>query len=296
MEIVCDDRESKVFNCADGMDNVSSQRLTTGDYLIGFRTPEGSFRALVVVERKTWVDLAASIKDGRVGNIQKLREYRDETGARIAYLLEGSPPKNPTTLIGGIPYKSLRAHLDHLLYTDSIIELKSSGPRASLDRMLEFARNLKQYAAASSSSSTADHLDSATRKRPAATEEYISDSIWGSIRGISVTTARAFRPYKVSQLYNGDLDHETVSNLMINGRHFGKARAKQLLDYIETQPFLKEILNAVPSMGARRVALLMAAVGERPRRMFEEWPTIRATKCITESCFATVERCLMQKQ
>ena len=233
-----------------------------------------------------------------LANVQKLREYRDETGARIVYLLEGNPPKNPTAEVGGIPYKSLRAHVDHLLYTDSIIELRSTGPRNSLERLLEFASNLQRYAVLPSSSSSAavDHLESAARKRPAPTEEEISDSIWGAVRGISATTARAFRPYKIAQLYNGELDQDKLSNLLVNGRRFGPARAKQLLEYIETQPFLKQVLEAVPSMGARRVFSLLTAVGPQPRRMFKEWPTIRATKCISEACFGAVERCLMQPQ
>ena len=296
MEIICDDREFKVFTHAAGMANVSRQRLTTGDFLIGYRAPSPvGFRALAIVERKTWADLAASIKDGRAANIEKLREFKAETGARIVYLLEGTPPKNPAMDIGGIPYKSLRAHVDHLLYTDGIIELHSSGPRASLERLIEFAGHLKRFATEAAVSEI-NHLESATKKRPAATEEQISDTIWSAVRGISATSACAFRPYKIAQLFSGELDMEILSNILINGRRFGSARARQLLDYIETESFLKQVLNAVPSMGPRRVLALMSVVGPQPRRMFQEWTAIRATKCISESCFATIERFLMQPQ
>ena len=55
---------------------------------------------IIVIERKTWTDLAASFRDGRKENIHKLQQYREQTGAKIAYLIEGKAfPSKSLTLI-----------------------------------------------------------------------------------------------------------------------------------------------------------------------------------------------------
>jgi ERCC4-type nuclease len=114
-----------------------AEHLTIGDYIIFYGD-----RALVVIERKTWTDLAASFRDGRKENIRKLNQYREQTNARVAYLIEGTAAPASTTRFARIPYRNLRAHLDHLLIRDNIIELHSTNLRSTVDRLFEFIRNI----------------------------------------------------------------------------------------------------------------------------------------------------------
>ena len=113
------------------------EHLTIGDFIIFV---DG--RALIVIERKTWKDLAQSICDGRIKNIVKLIQYRTQTNAKIAYLIEGKQCPLRTSKFGRIPYKNLRSHLDHLLFRDGIIELQSKSLADTVERLYEFTRNL----------------------------------------------------------------------------------------------------------------------------------------------------------
>lgn len=266
MEIYCDDRESKVIHCAcAGAEDILVHRLTTGDFIIGYRSGE-TMCPLVVIERKTWADLAASLKDGRVNNVKNLREYRDKTGAKIAYLIEGNIPANPEgALVAGIPYANLRAHLDHLLFSDSIIELHSTNAKDSLRRLREFAKNLKRYATTEGGS---DGLKIATEKRDLSDEE-VSDKIWSSLRGISAETARALRQFKIKQLF-ANLTEEKLAAVLINGRKFGPGRAASLTKKLSEKETFKSVLQAVPGIGPKKTELILLQYADL-RAFFQNW-------------------------
>jgi ERCC4-type nuclease len=117
--------------------NWRAEHLTIGDYIIFYKDI-----AIMVIERKTWNDLASSFHDGRKANINKLKQFNSQTGARISYLIEGQAFPSKTTKFSRIPYRNLRAHLDHLLVRDNIVELRSSGHHDTIDRMFELIRNL----------------------------------------------------------------------------------------------------------------------------------------------------------
>lgn len=114
-----------------------AEHLTTGDYIIFCNN-----RAIVVVERKTWPDLAASFRDGRKENINKLLQYREATGSKIAYLIEGQAFPANSTRFSRMPYVNLRAHLDHLLFRDGIIELRSANHIGTIERLFQLTKNI----------------------------------------------------------------------------------------------------------------------------------------------------------
>ena len=61
--ILIDDREKNVIPFFEKIDSdikYKIDRLTVGDYSVLYKD-----KILFIIERKTWVDLAASIKDGR---------------------------------------------------------------------------------------------------------------------------------------------------------------------------------------------------------------------------------------
>lgn len=293
MEIIIDDREHKVYSYSSGYDNVSSKRLTVGDFLIGYRTLDGTFCPLVIVERKTWMDLAASLKDGRTNNIEKLCEYRDKTGSKIAYLIEGSTPSNPASSeFSNVPYKNLRSHLDHLLFKEGIIELHTSGPRDSLRRLLEFSFNLEKYILKDEDKKIYDGVELATKKKELS-DDQISDKIWASIKGISHVSSRSFRPYKICQLFKIGkpvLTQDLLAAIEINGRKFGLARAAALLKSTEDNNFLKTVLAAVPKMGKKRIDIVISSVGTHD--FFENWDVIKKKLGIGSSCISSIEKYL----
>jgi ERCC4-type nuclease len=141
LDIIVDDREQAVipyFNKFNFPPNItySVSRVTTGDYSILYKN-----HVLFVIERKTWKDLAASIKDGRKHNVEKLLELRQSTGCHIIYLIEGNPLPNPNTNFCRVPYKNLRSHLDHLAFRDNIHMVYSKDEENTVSRIVEIINN-----------------------------------------------------------------------------------------------------------------------------------------------------------
>lgn len=103
------DEESKASDGGDGGGiPVYSVQLTVGDFAIIYKG-----QILAIVERKSWADMAASLRDGRSKNITKLRKARTELRARIYYLLEGRRPAR-NSLVGRVPMKAITSHLRHI--------------------------------------------------------------------------------------------------------------------------------------------------------------------------------------
>jgi hypothetical protein len=96
---------------------------------------------MFVFERKSWADLAASIKDGRKDNIQKMLKLRDQIGCKLFMLIEGPARFSPTHKIGRIPYKNLQAYLDHIVVRDGIFIIYSKSYTDTPLRLLEFIKN-----------------------------------------------------------------------------------------------------------------------------------------------------------
>ena len=103
-----DDRERNVivngFSCT-----TSVERLTVGDYAIVF---DG--KLLATIERKTWKDYGASIKDGRTANLAKLLDIRRTTGCDVYYIIEGKAFPHPNEDFAGIPYKNIASSIRNL--------------------------------------------------------------------------------------------------------------------------------------------------------------------------------------
>lgn len=112
--------------------------MTTGDYAIQFSG------YVILIERKTWEDLSASIKDKRIEyNHQKMLAARD-LGYRIMYLIEGKAP-NPdlaTVKVSGIPYGNMMAKLDHFAMGDGILIEYTRDALHTAKRLLEIGKHM----------------------------------------------------------------------------------------------------------------------------------------------------------
>ena len=109
MEIIVDDRERSIIPYIKILSdeknfNYKVQRCQVGDYAIAYKG-----YILLAIERKTWIDLASSLRDGRKENVNKLIALREKTGCQIAYLIEGNASPPFKQMYSRIPYKNLRA-------------------------------------------------------------------------------------------------------------------------------------------------------------------------------------------
>lgn len=136
-----DHRENKVHRWSDIWEekklDYEHKQLPAGDYII--TTLDG--RPLVIIERKTYPDFAASIMDGRMKNREKLYKFREKYGCRVVLLIEGEA--NPTKIVG---FKNIRASIDHMILRDNV-HVVYTGARGDDGDMLskKTAKYLAQY-------------------------------------------------------------------------------------------------------------------------------------------------------
>lgn len=107
-----DDREKVnrgLFDHLSGkrLSSVEVKRLTIGDYGIFYNG-----KLLIIIERKTWDDLAASIKDNRLDEqIQNMLKVQADSKVAVFILIEGNLRKEHAH----IPQANLIAKLDHVV-------------------------------------------------------------------------------------------------------------------------------------------------------------------------------------
>lgn len=282
-----------------------AEHLTTGDFIL----MDGA-NAILIIERKTWKDLAASIWDGRKHNIQKLIAYRESTGAKIAYLIEGAAFPASSKKFCRIPYKNLRAHLDHLLIRDNIIELRALNLSGTIERLFEFAKNISSIkisniislstntppqsnehpadtqaintqpinTQAINTHSIATHqltdIELAKCKQ-SPTESTIMQNIWCSIPHISSATYKLFMHISLTDLLCNKITIDTIAELSYNnGRQLGKKKAKKIIDACSSDTtFHIKLLSAIPNISKNTAETILSTYSLL--QIFNNWNNIK---------------------
>ena len=256
-QIIVDDREQRVipyFEQASLPANISFKvsRINYGDYSVLYRE-----RILFVIERKTWKDLASSIKDGRKHNVNKMIKIREDTGCHLMYLIEGNPLPSRKTRFCRIPYKNLRSHLDHIALRDNIHITHSKNMIDTVARIVEIVQNyitLKpspmakidseldaELAAAAGGAEPTELLtehptkihvgpgETKLKERIAVSDGAIAYRIWSCVPYITETTACLFinKGRHVSDLILGKITKDEIYALKYdNGSIIGKRSTK----------------------------------------------------------------------
>lgn len=238
------------------------EHLTIGDFIIFCET-----KAIMVIERKTWNDLAASIKDGRIENIKKLIQYRDQTGAKIGYLIEGQAFPTPKTKFARIPYLNLRAHLDHLIMRDNVIEIRTPNLIGTIERLYQLIKNIssikeKKYYTSGNIESKDDLALAKINFQQ--TDVEIIQKIWSSVPGINFNNCKLFMKYHISELILGKLTKEQISEFKYsNGKKIGMVRAKKIC-YIANSKLKNnnknyiKILSSIPRISKQSAEIILA--------------------------------------
>ncbi len=142
MNIIIDDRESAVIPFLKKQESKNEgitclvKRINIGDYALCYNN-----NIKVIIERKTWKDLSASIRDGRKANVNKLLKLRKEIGCKIIYLIEGNAYPNPDQYFARIQYKNLISHLNHLMFRDDIHMVYSKDQEYTAYKLFELCKN-----------------------------------------------------------------------------------------------------------------------------------------------------------
>jgi ERCC4-type nuclease len=230
------------------------EHLSVGDYAIMYRGI-----LLVAIERKSWKDMADSIKDGRINNVSKLLEIRETTTCSLVYLIEGKAFPNLKRKVRGISYKCMQAHLDHIMFRDNVSHVQTANSKHTARRIFEMTTNIISMGVAADidkkiGGCVKKRDDTAKlKKKHIKSDDAHLYEIWKAIPWITSKTASLIIDDGISvrQFIMGEVDIDTLSALRYpSGVIVGKKRAKKML--VVTQAGAKShgaVLRAVPNVG-----------------------------------------------
>jgi ERCC4-type nuclease len=244
LEIVVDTRERAVIPFFEESKSEISFRVdqvNVGDYSVLYRG-----YILFIIERKTWGDLADSIRDGRSKNVKKMMKVREETGCHLIYLIEGPAFPKRTNRFKRMTHSSLRAHLDHLAFRDGIHMSYSKNQKDTVVRIHELIKNYislkpsplviiddiiykeEQEAKESNTEVAGGNVGKLKEKAPIDSNDVIY-KIWCCVPNITDRSASIFidAGYHISDLVLGKISKETIYSMRYaNGCIIGKRSDK----------------------------------------------------------------------
>lgn len=184
IKIYIDDRERGIAGLFTHGVPVDTIRMNVGDYAVSV---DGNIVA--IVERKTLADFAASLKDGRYGNVSKMREVREQFGVAQVFFVEGKPPKDPSSNVPGgrIPYRIIESAMDHLAIRDNITTILTRDAADFAYRMSRFAKNMGSLYKNGDVRGGRD--EEVLGVAPKLSEDDITTGIWCAFRGIGALNA-----------------------------------------------------------------------------------------------------------
>lgn len=103
-----------------GAIELSVEKLSVGDYqlLLGEKP-------IAIFERKTLADLAASIKDSRLDNIDGMLLARKNYDSQLYFIIEGRAFPKDSDTFGRMPYKTLRSAIHTLMVSHSMMVVQT---------------------------------------------------------------------------------------------------------------------------------------------------------------------------
>jgi ERCC4-type nuclease len=222
-----------------------TMQINTGDYLICEQVGSG-MEILACIERKTLKDYAASFKDGRYSNINKMLDLREKTNCQLYYFVEGQVFLAPTTRIAGIPYKNIVNSTIHMMIRDNIHTVRTKDEQGTVDMLLDFIRSYEKIdiratrppnkptdASADITTSVvseneSEHTGSCEDTIPLKVDTHQEDAtlitkkidksditiiteMWESLAGISISTARNIADTcSFEEFFNQDIDIKSI--------------------------------------------------------------------------------------
>lgn len=263
MELIIDDRERVVvehLKTSPLLDKykVTVERIEVGDYCV---VQQG--RPIVCIERKTWKDLASSIKDGRVENMNKMLALREQTGCRLLYLIEGSPFASPTKKIANIEFRNLQSHLDRCQFRDNIGVIYAKSTAEVLPRLAALIDHLQPLVPLVEEKETSGG-DPSTRhllkERRVKTDREKKVDTWCSIKDIGRQTAEVLVANGISirATRRGEVTKEQLEQLTYpSGSSLGSRAATILANTLAADPV--KILKSINRISATTAAAIVQA-------------------------------------
>lgn len=246
VKIICDKGREKTV--IEELEKVSSFPLVINQVHVGDFTIACNDVIKIIIERKTWADLTATITNPeRRNNHNTLIEARASAGGigecMIMYIIEGRIPARNSTY-KGINTNCLFGYLDNKMIYDNCHIVYTASAKDTASRIVDFAtkinNNVKSLEHKPTSSSTASNLG-AIYKRKIVSADTLKEVMYCKIEGVSVATYNVIMDYSFARLANEDLSGLKFQS----GAVFGATRDKTIKQSIMSRATCAEILASI---------------------------------------------------
>lgn len=262
--LAIDNRERAVLEHKNNFDHLPWRplQMTVGDYAIC----RGD-KILAVIERKSLEDYAASLKDGRHANKNKMTKLRDEIGCRVVYIVEGplDPPQDK--LFGRTPYKYIESSIHHIMIRDHILVLRTRDVVDTSKRLARFVESMStlNWEPAETFDLTTGieivgsndiknaPVDTILRADRSKSDSDILRELWACFRGITIESAEHYiRRWSIADVILGRIPKTgpgSPREIKINNKHIVKHTQAELLN--PSADLKKRLLSMIPGISSK---------------------------------------------
>ena len=222
-------------------------QMTTGDYAI-----EVNGKIEMIIERKTWKDLAGSIRDERIlDQVKHMIEARNTCGCHLIFLIEGGTVfHNPDKCIAKMSVKNMMAKLRHMLIRDNIPWVHSRSPEHSAEVIVDFARDYANIYPPINDVPITGGSELLHKKHDNSRRETLN--MWSVLPGIGKKSAHAFCQFSIADVISGQVDDKLANLKTVSGRPIDGIHAKNcLLDTTIAVKVLAEIGGVTESSASK---------------------------------------------
>ncbi len=227
MEFIADTRETAVIpnlntHIADVTHHINFrvEQITLGDYFIRY----GDY--MLLFERKTWADLASSIRDGRIENLKRLLLERDnnpDNVVRVIYIIEGRYSKRRCR----IPEVALQGYINHITLRDGVQVAHTGNPEETAKYLVSLSKSL--YTLVGKSAGGVADTDKIVKRRTVPT---IDEQRMSALCALPHVGATNQIPHSIHELFTMDekqLVAELSETRYTTGHRLGERRAKKIV-------------------------------------------------------------------
>lgn len=281
-KLIIDERERKIHAFTNILKDIDYEvkTINVGDYSL-YRQTGDQIKVIAQFERKTLEDFAASFKDGRAMNKEKLITFREETGCKIIYIIEGEHETSPDTYYGNIAYKNIESSIFHLMVRDnfnviwsknqldtasilvrfvqSMITLDAKGPLGGQQKKeCEGARENKgESEGLCEKTLTEEELKAKYKVKKAYTDMEILTAMWAKLPGITTENAADYMKHiTLQQLFKKEADLTLIRK---NGKPLTKATLTKMANIPSDK--VAKILSEVPGISKETATFIVASNG-----------------------------------
>lgn len=262
-KLIIDHRERHVTRHVTELADIDYQieQITIGDYAILYDN-----KIKTIIERKTYEDFAASLKDGRHDNRQKMLHLRQDTGCTIMYIIEGPAYPKPTDYFGNIKFTNIESSIFHMMqrdnimfvYTSSTIHTAATLTRLvqSLDRMWAKIGGEEIIVPPPAQEQIQDPIQHLKQKQEISPHDYLR-AIWACFPGISVEQADEFiKLFTIADIVQRKYTEEQLAKTKLaSGKTINKRILKSLWSVDKTTE--TKILSKIPGISLPAAKMIL---------------------------------------